>query len=116
LRSDDKPQQSGRVSVGSRSRLAVSLAGLAAFPIVLLAACGNADHKVGSDTRPDPRASTEGVQSALPQPVSSVPAVGVTPLSGVDRQQRPDGLDPVNAVPPEDLVSQQGFGQRQGDN
>ena len=42
----------------------MSLAGLAAFPVLLMA-CGNADHKVGNDTRPDPRAATEGAQTAL---------------------------------------------------
>ncbi len=42
----------------------MSLAGLAAVPALLLAACGNAEHKVSQDNRPDPRASTEGVQSA----------------------------------------------------
>jgi len=92
LRSDDKPQ----LTIGGRRRLAVSLAGLAAAPALFLAACGNADHKVAKDTRPDPRASTEGAQPALPQPVTS------------DSQL----VSPANGIPPEDLVSQAGFGKR----
>ena len=90
--SDDKP----RVSPGGRRRIAVGLAGLAAVPALLLAACGNADHKVSQDTRPDPRASTEGVQSALPAPIPND--------SNLD--------SPYDGIPPEDQVSQQGFGKR----
>lgn len=74
----------------------MSLAGLAAVPALLLAACGNAEHKVSQDNRPDPRASTEGVQSALPSPL-------------------PDDSNlntPFNGIPPENLVSQQGVGKR----
>jgi hypothetical protein len=92
LRSDDKPQ----VSIGGRRRIAVSLAGLAAVPALLLVACGNADHKVTNDNRPDPRASTEGARSQLPQPVSTDSLLNT----------------PGDSIPPEDLVSQQGFGQR----
>ncbi len=84
------------MSIGGRRRLAVSLAGLAAAPALLLAACGNAEHKVAKDTRPDARASTEGAQPALPQPVASD-----SPLAS-----------PANGIPPEDLVSQAGFGKR----
>jgi hypothetical protein len=83
------------VSAGGRRKIAVSLAGLAAVP-ALLAACGNADHKVSRDNRPDPRASTEGVQSALPVPVANDSNLN-TPFDG---------------VPPENLVSQQGVGKR----
>jgi hypothetical protein len=69
---------------------------LAALPAALLVACGNADHKVSKDERPDPRASTQGARSELPAPIST------------DSQ-----LDqPANPTPPENLVSQQGFGQR----
>jgi hypothetical protein len=92
LLSDDKP----RVSAGGRRKIAVSLAGLAAVPALLLAACGNADHKISQDNRPDPRASTEGVQSALPTPVPND--------SNLD--------SPFDGVPPENLVSQQGVGKR----
>jgi hypothetical protein len=92
LRSDDKPQ----LSIGGRRRLAVSLAGLAAVPALLLAACGNAEHKVGKDARPDARASTEGVQAALPEPVQTDSALP----------------SPADGIPPEDLVSQAGFGKR----
>ncbi len=92
--SDDKPQ----VSVQGRRRIAVSLVGLAAAPVVLLAACGNAEHKINQDHGPDARASTAGVQSALPAPVPTDSAVD---------------SPPYNAVPPEDLVSQQGFGERE---
>ncbi len=93
----------------------MSLAGLAAFPVLLMA-CGNADHKVGNDTRPDPRAATEGAQTALPAPVSGVPAVEPTAISGVTQQQAPVEGDPAQAIPPEDLVSEQGFGERNGNN
>jgi hypothetical protein len=92
LRSDDKPQ----VSVRGRRRIAVTLAGLAAVPALLLAACGNADRTVTNDNRPDPKASTEGAIQELPQPVSSDSALDT----------------PDNGIPPEDLVSQQGFGER----
>lgn len=90
--SDDKP----RVSVVGRRKIAVSLAGLAAVPALLLAACGNADHKVSQDNRPDPRASTEGVQSELPSPIPDD--------SNLD--------SPYDGTPPENLVSQQGVGKR----
>jgi hypothetical protein len=93
LLSDDKPQ----VSVQGRRRIAVSLVGLAAVPVVLLAACGNAEHKISQDNGPDARASTVGVQSALPAPVPT------------DSQLN---SPPFNQVPPENLVSQQGFGER----
>ncbi len=92
MRSDDKPQ----VSISGRRRIALSLAGLAAVPALLLVACGNADHKVTNDNRPDPRASTEGARSQLPQPVSTDSLLNT----------------PADSVPPEDLVSQQGFGKR----
>jgi hypothetical protein len=92
LLSDDKP----RVSETGRRKIAVSLAGLAAVPALLLAACGNADHKVSQDTRPDPRASTEGVQTALPAPVPNDSNLN----------------SPNDGIPPEDLVSQAGFGKR----
>jgi hypothetical protein len=75
----------------------VSLAGLAAVPVLLLAACGNAEHKISQDNGPDPRASTEGVQSALPAPVPDVSALNSPPYS---------------QVPFEDLVSEQGVGKR----
>ena len=94
LRSDDKPQ----LSIGGRRRLAVSLASLAAGSAILLAACGNADHKVSQDTRPDPRASTEGAQVEYPVPVDSGSLNGTA--------------SPADGIPPEDLVSQQGFGER----
>ncbi|HEX4430014.1 MAG TPA: hypothetical protein VHZ96_12175 [Frankiaceae bacterium] len=84
------------MSVAGRRRIAVSLAGLAAVPALLLAACGNADHKVARDDRPDARASTEGVQTVLPTPV-------------------PDDSNlnsPFDGTPPENLVSQQGVGKR----
>ncbi len=74
----------------------MSLAGLAAVPALLLAACGNAQHKISQDNRPDPRASTEGVQSALPAPVPSDSVLD----------------SPFDGVPPENLVSQAGFGKR----
>ena len=90
--SNDKPQ----LSISGRRRLAVSLAGLAAAPALLLAACGNADHKVAKDTRPDPRASTEGARTVLPAPVPS--------NSQLD--------SPAGDIPPEDQVSQAGFGKR----
>ncbi len=93
MRSDDKPQ----MSVSGRRRLALSLAGLAAVPAILLAACGNADHKVSQDTRPDARPSTVGVQPVFPSAVPTDPALNT--------------LAP--GIPPEDLVSQQGFGARQ---
>jgi hypothetical protein len=93
LLSDDKPQ----VSVQGRRRIAVSLVGLAAVPVVLLAACGNAEHKIRDDNAPDPRASTVGVQSALPAPLPTDSALNTAPFS---------------QVPPEDLVSEQGFGRR----
>jgi hypothetical protein len=92
LRSDDKPQ----VSIRGRRRIAVSLAGLAAVPALLLAACGNADRTVTNDNRPDPKASTEGAIQELPQPVAS----------------DSNAATPDNGIPPEDLVSQQGFGRR----
>jgi hypothetical protein len=95
LRSHDKPQ----LSIGGRRRLAVSLGGLAAGAAILLAACGNADHKVSQDTRPDPTASTNGAASQYPEPV------GPASLNGT---ASPVGTQP----PPEDLVSQQGFGER----
>ncbi len=94
MHSDDKPQ----LSNGGRRRLAIGLAGVAAVPVLLIA-CGNADHKVSEDNRPDPRASTAGVQSAYPAPVTD-PALQT----------------PANGIPPEDLVSQQGFGERDGNN
>jgi hypothetical protein len=84
------------MSTVGRRKIAVSLAGLAAVPALLLAACGNADHKVSRDDRPDPRASTEGVQSALPSPIPDD--------SNLDT--------PFNGIPPENLVSQQGVGKR----
>ena len=90
--SDDKP----RVSTAGRRKIAVSLAGLAAVPALLLAACGNADHKVANDDRPDARASTAGVQSALPSPLPND--------SNIDT--------PFNGTPPENLVSEQGVGKR----
>ena len=67
------------------------------MPALLLAACGNAEHKISQDNRPDPRASTEGVQSALPAPVPSDSDINSPPYS---------------QVPYEDLVSQQGVGRR----
>jgi hypothetical protein len=109
LRSDNKPQ----LSSGGRRRLAVSLAGLTAVPVVLLAACGNAQHKISEDTLPDARASTEGAISAYPTVVPSVPVVSGKKLSGTQKQQAPVEDNPINQVPPEDLVSQQGFGERQ---
>jgi hypothetical protein len=121
LRSDDKPQLSpedvapGRVSPQSRQHrraLAAGLAGLAAVPVLLLTACGNAEHKVTNDLRPDPRASTEGARLAYPQPIESGVAVKPTPISGVDKMQAPVDPDPINAVPPEDLVSKAGVGYR----
>ena len=42
---------------------ALVIAGLAAVPVVLLAACGNAEHKIANDNGPDPRASTAGVHA-----------------------------------------------------
>jgi hypothetical protein len=97
LSSNDRPQ----LSVGGRRRLLAGLVGLAAASAVLLAACGNADHKVADDTRPQARASTEGAQSAYPMPV------GPQYLNGT--------ASPANdGVPPEDQVSQQGFGERDG--
>ena len=92
MRSDDKPQ----VSIRGRRRIAVSLAGLAAVPALLLAACGNADRTVNNDNRPDAKASTEGAIQELPQPVSTDSSLST----------------PDNGIPPEDLVSQQGYGQR----
>jgi hypothetical protein len=92
LRSDDKPQ----LSIRGRRRIAVSLAGLAAAPVLLLVACGNADRTVNNDNRPDPKASTEGAIVQLPVPVGTDPALNT----------------PNNGIPPEDLVSQQGFGAR----
>lgn len=94
LRSDDRPQ----LSAGGRRRLVASLASLAAAAAVLLGACGNADHKVSDDTRPDPRASTEGAQPAYPAPIASDSLAGTA--------------SPADGIPPEDLVSQAGFGQR----
>jgi hypothetical protein len=92
LRSDDKPQ----LSIRGRRRIAVSLAGLAAAPALLLVACGNADRTVTNDNRPDPRASTEGAIVQLPSPVPSDSALNT----------------PNNGIPPEDLVTEQGFGER----
>ena len=80
-----------------RRRIAVSLAGLAAVPALLLAACGNAEHKISQDNGPDARASTQGAQSALPVPVPNDPSLN---------------SPPYNQVPYEDLVSQQGVGKR----
>lgn len=108
MRSDNKPQ----LSHGGRRRLAVSLAGLVAVPAVLLAACGNADQKITHDDRPDARASTDGAIQVYPAPATSVPVVSGKPLSGTDKQQRPADDNPINQVPPEDQVSQQGFGER----
>ena len=117
MRSDDKPQLStGQLSIRGRRHLAAGLAGLIAVPVLLLAACGNADRKVANDPRPDPRASTAGAQSAYPQPIESGSVVKSTPLSGTEQQQAPVDPDPINAIPPEDLVSQAGIGERQGDN
>jgi hypothetical protein len=76
--------------------MAACLAGLAAAPALLLVACGNADRTVNNDNRPDPKASTEGAIVELPQPVSTDSALN----------------SPANGIPPEDLVSQQGFGER----
>ena len=75
----------------------MSLAGLAAVPVLLLAACGNAEHKIANDNGPDPRASTAGAQSVLPTPVPDDSALNSPPYS---------------QVPYEDLVSQQGVGKR----
>jgi len=91
LRSDDKPQ----LSPGGRRRLTVGLAAVAAVPAILLAGCGNANHKVTQDDRPDPRASTEGVQVNLPSPVAS------------DVTQSPD-----DSIPPENQVYVLNFGKR----
>ncbi len=70
------------------------MAAVAVAPAILLAGCGNADHKVTQDNRPDPRASTEGVQVAVPSPIESDAAV-----SG-------------DSVPPENEVFIQNFGKR----
>lgn len=94
MRSDDKP----KLSIGGRRRLVASLASLATASAVMLAACGDADHKVSKDTRPDPRASTAGALSAYPTPVDSGSLNGTA--------------SPANGIPPENLVSQQGFGRR----
>jgi hypothetical protein len=126
LRSEDKPQLSPgdrasesapAATVSAKKRrarkgLATGLAGLIAVPVLLLAACGNAEHKISNDLRPDPRASTEGGRQAYPEPIESGSVVKPTPMSGVDKQQAPVDPDPINAVPPEDLVSQQGAGYR----
>jgi hypothetical protein len=95
LSSDDRPQ----LSNGGRRRLIASIAGLGAASAVLLAACGNADHKVSEDTRPNPRASTQGAAPAYPAPV------GPQYLNGT--------AAPASGIPPEDEVSQQGFGKKQ---
>ena len=92
MRSDDKPQ----LSVQGRRRLAVSLVGLAVAPIAFLVACGNADHKVRNDPRPDPRASTQGVRTELPSPVAS------------DSVLNP----PADGIPPEAKVYDQNLGER----
>jgi hypothetical protein len=76
--------------------LAVGLVSLVAVPAVLLSACGNADHKISQDNRPDPRASTQGARSALPTPLPSDPSLDA----------------PNDGIPPEDQVSQAGFGKR----
>ncbi|MCW2545683.1 MAG: hypothetical protein JWN96_143 [Mycobacterium sp.] len=94
MRSDDKPQ----LSIRGRRRIAVCLAGLVAAPALLLVACGNADRTVNNDNRPDPKASTEGAIVELPQPVGTDSALN----------------SPDDGIPPEDLVSQQGFGERDG--
>ena len=91
MRSDDKPQ----LSTGGRRRLTVGLVAIAAAPAILLAGCGNADHKVTQDNRPDPRASTEGVQIALPSPVGT----DVTRL-------------PNDSIPPEDQVYNEDYAKR----
>jgi hypothetical protein len=85
------------VSVKGRRKIAVSLAGLAAVPALLLAACGNAQHKIANDGSPDPRASTEGAQSVLPAPLPTDSGINTPPYS---------------QVPYENLVSQQGVGKR----
>jgi hypothetical protein len=94
LSSDDRPQ----LSVGGRRRLIAGIASLGAASAVLLGACGNADHKVSEDTRPDPRASTQGAAPVYPVPVES------GSLNGTQA--------PASGIPPEDEVSQQGFGEK----
>ncbi len=92
MSSDDRPQ----LSIGGRRRLIAGIAGLGVASAILLAACGNADNKVTGDTRPDPRASTQGAAPVYPGPV------GPQYLNGT--------AAPATEVPPEDAVSQQGFG------
>ena len=43
-------------------------------------------------------------------------AVEPTAISGVNQQKAPVEGDPAQAIPPEDLVSEQGFGERNGNN
>jgi hypothetical protein len=94
LSSEDRPQ----LSISGRRRLVAGIAGLGVASAVLLAACGNAEHKISEDTRPDPRASTQGAEPAYPAPV------GPRYLDGT--------ASPANSIPPEDFVSQQGFGEK----
>jgi len=103
------------LTAAGRRRLALSLAGLVAVPALLLAACGNAGQKTSQDNRPDARSSTNGARVEYPEPVGSIPipVVSGTPLSGINKQQAPAG-DQYNQIPPEDLVSQQGFGEAEG--
>ena len=93
MRSDNKPQQ---LSIGGRRRLAISLAGLAAAPAVLLAACGNADHKGHRTT------------GLIPGPARREPSSQPSRLRSRIRACKA----PNNGIPPEDLVSQQGVGER----
>ena len=76
-------------------------------------AARDAQNKINEDTRPDARASTEGAISVYPTVVPSVPVVSGKKLSGTQKQQAPVDGSQINEVPPEDLVSQQGFGERQ---
>jgi hypothetical protein len=62
----DEPRSAVGLSQRGRRRIALGLAGLAAVPLVLVAACGNAVVRQRDDTRPEPNASTEGVRSVFP--------------------------------------------------
>ncbi len=66
------------LSRGARRRLGVGLVGLAVLPAGLLVGCGNQEHKQSSDTRPDPRASTEGVRVITPGPAGVLSTAGPT--------------------------------------
>lgn len=80
-----------RSSTPARRRLAVGIAALALVPIGILAGCGNGAVKQRDDTRPEPNATTEGVQSIYPTalpptpqstyqvPRSGPPSPGLTP-------------------------------------